>query len=202
MADVLAWIDVETTGLNAQEHYLLEVACILTDTNLNVLEDEPFCAVIYYGEDDRRQLRDEADPHVQQMHDATGLWRSLPSGTPIRDVDRGLLAYISKHAPEPRQARVAGNSVRLDLNFLDDSLPATAAHLHYRFVDVTGINYILEENGLYSDQPLPDSDHVALNDIQRSIAQLRQSLDYLRLHKRTSTRHSSFRRLDDRPDVR
>lgn len=168
--DVLAWIDVETTGLDPQENHLLEVACILTDTKLRPLR-EPFHRVLFYDSTD--WIKDETSPYVVDMHEKTGLWDKLQSGTPRRTVDTELLEYISSVAPATRQARVAGNSVRLDLNFLEQFLPETYHHLHYRSVDVSAIEYILREWQLLDDPPAEhEPEHTALGDITASIAQL------------------------------
>lgn len=168
--DVLAWIDVETTGLDPHYSALLEVACILTDTQLRPLR-EPFHAVIKYAEHEVEVMRSECDDFVREMHDKTGLWDKLLTGRPLVSVDMQLEEYIRSVAPERRQARVAGNSVRLDLNFLETHLPLTYDHLHYRFVDVTGIEYILGQWGL-AEPVEAEKDHTALGDITSSVTQL------------------------------
>lgn len=169
--DVLAWIDVETTGLDAHYDYLLEVACIVTDTQLRPLA-EPFHRVVFYGEDDVEWMKGTTSEYVREMHEKTGLWDKLPEGTERPDVDQQLKEYISSVAPEKRQARVAGNSVRLDLNFLETELPETYGHLHYRFVDVTGFEYLLSEWGITVPGGSDNRNHDALGDITESIDQL------------------------------
>lgn len=168
--DVLAWIDVETTGLVASRDYLLEVACIVTDTQLRPLA-EPFHRVVQYDEAYVSIVKATANDFVREMHEKTGLWDRLTSGTDQGLVDEQLLEYIRAVAPEKRQARVAGNSVRLDLNFLEEWLPDTYDHLHYRFVDVTGFEYLLTQWGVAEALEL-DKDHTALGDITSSITQL------------------------------
>lgn len=168
--DVLAWIDVETSGLSPQDDCLLEVACILTDVQLRPLA-EPFHRVIFYSPDVVEWVKDETSDFVVDMHEKTGLWDKLPSGQHVRNVDRDLLEYIRSVAPEKRQARVAGNSVRLDLNFLEEYLPASYEHLHYRSVDVSAIEYVLSQWGLASTEKA-EPEHTAIGDITASIIQL------------------------------
>jgi len=170
---MLAWVDLETTGLDPRTDRVLEIACIVTDINLSPVDEEPFHSVVYYDPDHARHLRDAvADDYVRRMHDATDLWGKLPEGTPIGALERNLLAYIRRHAPQPRQARLAGNSVRLDANFLDAALPQVAGHLHYRLLDVSGIAYLANE---WAGVPYFDKQrtHSALDDIRESLAELR-----------------------------
>lgn len=169
-ATVLAWIDVETTGLDAAADQLLEVACILTDTNLVQLA-KPYQAVVRH--ENPASLRTRVDEVVRDMHDRTGLWDRLPGGTPLEQVDADLLAYISAVAPQPRQARVAGNSIRLDLNFLEAKLPRSYRHLHYRSVDVSAVALLARE---WWQVPTvgKQMDHSALADIRESLEELRR----------------------------
>jgi oligoribonuclease len=170
--DMLAWIDVETTGLDARNDHLLQVACVVTDTDLNVI-DGGYNAVVKYSSFERNAMREEAKPYVRDMHDRNGLWKDLPYGQLRSDVDAGLLAYIKEHAPGPRQARVAGNSVRLDLNFLERYLPSTYSHLHYRFVDVSGVEALA--GWWFGVEPFPKAgSHDAMTDVREAIDQLRR----------------------------
>lgn len=166
----IVWIDEETTGLRAHEKHLLEVACIITDTSFNVLTPDPFHAVIGYEEDEARGLYLEADPVVRAMHEKTGLWDKILDGQPLLEVDAALLAFIKEHAPNAREGYIAGNSTRLDLNFIDEHLPGVGAHLHYQMLDVSVLALLVGwEFGVHVSK---GSDHSALTDITESIAQL------------------------------
>jgi oligoribonuclease len=178
--DVVAWIDVETTGLDASNDHLLQVACLMTDTKFNVLDETGYEAVIQYPQDvvDNFKLGIEPDafngidPYVVNMHSRSGLWDRLPDGVHVKKADHDLLAYIQTFAPLWRSARIAGNSVRLDLNFLAEYLPATSKHLHYRFIDVTTLQTVASWHG-----GVPEFEkqlaHEAMADIRESIAQAR-----------------------------
>lgn len=170
--ELFVWTDQETTGLIAHQEHLLEVACLVTDINLNLLDDAGFHRVIRYDQVAAASMRNAADPFVQDMHDTSGLWEQLPSGAPLESVDADLLAYVMRFAPQPRQARFAGNSLRLDMNFTDQWLPRTAAHMHYRFLDVSGIAYLANK---WSDVPYMTKarNHEAMADVRESLAELR-----------------------------
>lgn len=167
----IAAIDVETTGLIAHKEHLLEIACIPVDENLNVLDTIGFHAVVRYRNSERHSLRDRADPYVRRMHDITGLWGKLRDGVPLEDIDAQMRDYL-KQFGEPGTMPVLGNSVRLDMNFMDEYLPLTAAFLDYHMRDVSTVA------GLASDwYDLPyfekHSDHTAMTDIKESIRELK-----------------------------
>ena len=102
----------------------------------------------------------------------------MPGGKHYEVIDDEAVHYIQQFAPEPRQARLAGNSVRLDANFIDEFLPRTSAHLHYRILDVSSIAFeACEVRGV---QPFKkDYLHEAMSDIRESIDELR----YLRANR-------------------
>ena len=178
---VLAWMDLETTGLNPhRRHNLLEVACVLTDAQLNEIPGTEFHRVLYYPESAIAGMRDRAGDYVAAMHDKTGLWDRLPHGTERQDVERDLLALIQTHAPEPRSAALAGSSVKLDFDFTTFYLPDVAKHLHYRVLDVTSVRLFLEGSGLAtSTKTDKEPAHEAMADIRASIAEARDLRDQL-----------------------
>jgi oligoribonuclease len=107
------------------------------------------------------------------MHENTGLWARLATGTPREQVDAELLAFFKTCAPEPKQARLAGNSIRLDMNFLEAYAPGAYAHLHYRTVDVSALAYLFEKWGLVEGHYKKAGTHEALSDIRESLAEYR-----------------------------
>lgn len=177
--DRLIWIDVETTGLDVAADHLLEVACLVTDTDLALLDAGGFHAVVRYDETEVTALRQAAPDVVREMHEATGLWDRLPTGQPLAQIEADLLAYIARYAPQRRQGRLAGNSVRLDAEFLGANLPAVADHLHYRVVDVSSIAYIASLWCQGEAGSAKRRDHSALSDIHESLEQLRTWRDVL-----------------------
>lgn len=179
MGDVIAWVDVETSGLNPWEgpesrRCLLEVACVVTDGELNVLDDGGFESLVAYSPGLVDRVREGAQPVVREMHDESGLWDRLrvEEGLSLFEVDCELLSYVSEFAPEPRSARLGGNSVRLDLNFLEASLPMSYAHLSHRFVDVTTVSTLF---GWWGGVPRyrKEGVHSAMADVRESLEELR-----------------------------
>jgi Oligoribonuclease (3''->5'' exoribonuclease) len=173
MKDCIAFIDVETDSLNAHDGHLLEIACLVTDTDLNVLEGEGFHAVVYYSPSDADDMRYAANPVVQEMHDVTGLWHKLsgPKALHLHNVDSRLRKYLSRFG-RAHQMPVGGNSVRLDMNFMDRHLPKTANFLHYQMRDVTTVAKLAQ--AWYPDLAEFEkrSDHTAMVDIRESIREL------------------------------
>lgn len=171
--ELIAWVDVETTGLHPTKgDQLLEVACFVTDYNLNLLDEVGYHAVVGYTPEQITEMLDQCDPYVRQMHNRTGLWSKLTTGIPVTSIDEQLLSYVGQFAPERRTIRLGGNSVRLDLNFIDEYLPKFADHLHYRSVDVTAVSKLAEEWFGYKQRKTV-SLHEARADILASLNQLR-----------------------------
>ncbi|KAB1661590.1 oligoribonuclease [Pseudoclavibacter sp. CFCC 13796] len=175
----LAWIDTETTGLCPFTcgSRLLEIACRITDSRGNLVDDGGYRAVVRYTPTEALELRAAADDVVKAMHSRTGLWGRLPFGTPREQVESQLLDYIKRFAPKRRQARLAGNSVALDRKFLEAELPAVEQWLHYRVVDCSSTRFVLEALG-HHGTPLEgvDPEHTAWDDIMGSIAEYRWQL--------------------------
>jgi len=172
--DIVVVLDVETTGLNPWEgSRLLEVACIVTDTNLNPLPGGEFQAVIGKRPLLVEYLKRHTVDFVIDMHTTNGLWDEvLASDSGIRAVDRLLFEHIKKFAPDPRQARILGNSIRLDLNFLEAEMSLTYGHLHYRSIDMTAVSYFADEIcGLGTLASESDSNHRAMGDARASLRQ-------------------------------
>jgi oligoribonuclease len=170
--ELITWIDVETTGVDADTDALLEVACLITDFHLNIVEPSGFRAIIQYSVDEVEELKKSTTPYVINMHTKTGLWDSLPDGTPLGEVDVQLRDYIASLVAEPNTSRLGGNSITLDRNFINKYLPMSGGYLHYRSVDVTSIAGLAQHwyNGLqYQKKTL----HSAMDDIMESIEELR-----------------------------
>lgn len=171
--NVIAWIDVESTGVDPRRDALLEVACLVTDMDLNLLDEVGYHAIVRHSGREVSDLISLADERVQQMHESTNLWSKLPYGKPLEAIDSELLAYIRQFAPEKRTALVGGNSITLDRNFMEAYLPETFAHLHYRSIDVSSVALLARhrfgDGAYYKKQYM----HAALPDIRESIAELK-----------------------------
>lgn len=173
--DKIVWVDCETTGtntVNEQPDQLLEIAILVTDRDLNLLDDTGLNLVVKHN--NANELRERSHPVVQTMHDTTGLWDKLATGTPLADVDQEAYEYVRQFAPQPRTAYFAGNSLRLDMNVIERFLPTLSQHAHYRSLDITSLQIGL---GLMAsgvpDKPHTVNEHTAMADIRASLNQMR-----------------------------
>jgi oligoribonuclease len=166
----LVWIDCEMTGLDLSSDALVEIAAVVTDSELNVLGD---------GVDIVIRPPDAAvaamEPVVVDMHTTSGLLEELPSGTTLADAQDRVLAYIREYVPEPRKAPLAGSSVYTDRGFITRDMPELDAYLHYRLVDVSTIKELSRRwfPRAYFAAPAKHGGHRALADILESIEELR-----------------------------
>ncbi|MFF7729688.1 oligoribonuclease [Streptomyces sp. NPDC008001] len=170
MNDRMVWIDCEMTGLSLSSDALIEVAALVTDSELNILGDgvdivvrPPAEALVTMPE------------VVRQMHTASGLLAELDQGTTLEDAEQQVLAYVREHVPEPGKAPLCGNSVGTDRGFLARDMPALESHLHYRIVDVSSVKELARRwyPRAYFSSPKKNGNHRALADIRESIAELR-----------------------------
>ncbi len=168
--DRIVWIDCEMTGLDTRADALVEVAAVVTDSELNVLGDG-VDVVIRPPAEALEQMND----FVREMHTTSGLITELDGGTTLADAEARVLAYIREHVPEARKAPLAGNSVGTDKMFLDRDMPELVGHLHYRIVDVSSVKELARRwyPRVYFASPPKDGGHRALADILESIDELR-----------------------------
>jgi len=165
----LVWIDCEMTGLDVEKDCLVEIAVLITDSELNIL-DEGLSVVIKPREDSLKNMGE----FVTNMHKESGLLELLSDGLPIEQAESQILEYIKKFAPEKRTAPLAGNSIGTDRMFLNRYMPELDAHLHYRNVDVSSIKELVRRwyPKVYFQLPKKNGGHRALADIRESIAEL------------------------------
>ena len=170
MNDRLVWIDCEMTGLDLRRDALLEVACVVTDGELNLL-DEGVDMVI---KPPREALETMPDV-VREMHTTSELLDALELGTSVAEAEEKVLGYVKGHVSEPRKVPLCGNSIATDRMFLARDMPALDAHLHYRMVDVSGIKELVRRwyPRIYYASPAKKGGHRALADITESITELR-----------------------------
>ena len=166
----IVWIDCEMTGLDLGADALVEVAAVVTDSELTVLGEgvdvlvrPPAAALEQMGD------------FVRQMHTTSGLLDELDSGLTLAEAEQRVLDYVRTWVPEPGKAPLAGNSVGTDKGFLDRDMPTLMGHLHYRIVDVSSIKELSRRwyPRAYFASPEKNGGHRALADILESIDELR-----------------------------
>ncbi|MER7502797.1 oligoribonuclease [Nonomuraea pusilla] len=170
MSDVLVWIDCEMTGLDLGRDALVEVACVITDSELNQL-DAGVDVVIKPPSESLEQMSDV----VREMHTASELLPELAKGVTLAEAESLVLDYIRRHVPEPKKAPLCGNSIGTDRTFIARDMPAVDAYLHYRMVDVSSIKELVRRwyPRVYFAAPEKQGGHRALADIVESIRELR-----------------------------
>ena len=134
MNDQLVWIDCEMTGLDLARDALIEIACIVTDGQLNAADDGVDLVIKPPAE-----ALDHMPEVVREMHTASGLLEELPSGITLAEAQEQVLAYVRSHVREPRKVPLCGNSIATDRTFIARDMPELDAFLHYRMVDVSSI---------------------------------------------------------------
>ncbi|MFZ0157983.1 MAG: oligoribonuclease [Kineosporiaceae bacterium] len=168
--DRIVWIDCEMTGLDLVRDALIEVAVLVTDSELTVL-GEGVDVVIRPPQEAVDQMVDV----VREMHTASGLLEALDGGTTLEAAQAAVLEYVRTYVPEPRKAPLAGNSVSTDRGFLARDMAELEAHLHYRLVDVSSIKELARRwyPRIYFASPEKNGGHRALADIRDSINELK-----------------------------
>lgn len=170
----LVWIDLEMTGLNPEIDRIIEMACIVTDSELNIVAEGPVLAV-----SQPEALLEGMDDWNKRTHGASGLTERVRSSAITEaEAERTMLDFVGRHVPQKRSP-MCGNTICQDRRFLARGMPTLEAWFHYRNLDVS----TLKELAL---RWRPDiavgfskkSTHRALDDVRESIEELR----YYRAH--------------------
>lgn len=172
--DRLVWIDCEMTGLSLQADALVEIAALVTDSELNVLGDgvdviiRPPAGAL-----------DQMDDFVRDMHTKSGLLEELDAGVSLEEAQSVVLDYLRLHCGDDSRPPLAGNTVGTDRNFIARDLPELEGFLHYRIIDVSSIKELSRRwfPRAYFAAPAKKGNHRALADIQESIEELRYYRD-------------------------
>jgi oligoribonuclease len=167
---MLAWIDLEMTGLEPARHTIVEIACLITDDDLTLIAEGPDLVV----RADPEQLG-AMDEVVLAMHTRSGLLAEIEASTlTLADAGAQTLAFLKSHILEPRTVPLAGNSIGTDRRFLAQFLPEIEDYLHYRSVDVSTVKELARRwrPEVYKAAPTKRGGHRALQDIRESVAEL------------------------------
>ncbi len=169
--DSLVWIDCEMTGLDLVNDRLIEVAVLVTDGELTML-DEGLDLVIGAPADALAAMV----PVVREMHEESGLTEAVRAASlSVAEAEQRVLAYIQQFVPEAGKAPLCGNSIATDRSFLARDMPTLDAFLHYRMIDVSSVKELARRwyPRAYYNAPTKQGGHRALADIRESVEELR-----------------------------
>jgi len=171
----LIWIDLEMTGLDCQSDSIIEIATIVTDTNLDVVAEGPVLAI--HQPD---AVLDGMDEWNTRQHNQSGLVaRVRVSRVSAGEAEQATLAFLNGHIAS-NVSPMCGNSICQDRRFMAREMPALEAFFHYRNLDVSTLKILA---GLWAPHVLAgvnkSADHLALADIRDSIAELRHYRQHL-----------------------
>lgn len=165
----IVWIDCEMTGLDPQVDDLVEIAVIVTDSQLRPLA-EGIDLVIKPS----KAALEQMSPFVTQMHTDSGLIDEFEGGVSVEEAQARVLEYVRGLVPEAGLAPIAGNSIGQDVRFLRKFMPELVDYLHYRVIDVSTLKELAKRwyPRVYVCAPDKNGGHRALGDIQDSIVEL------------------------------
>lgn len=158
------------TGLRLDSDKLIEVAALVTDSDLNILGDG--VDIVIHADDAALAAM---PPVVTQMHARSGLTEEVrASAVTMAEAEQQILDYIKQYIPAPGTAPLAGNSIATDRGFIASDMPTLDSHLHYRMIDVSSIKELCRRwyPRIYFGQPEKGLAHRALADIKESIREL------------------------------
>jgi len=165
----MVWMDLEMTGLDPEKERIIEIATIVTDGDLNILEEGPNLVIHQPA-----RLLKKMDDWNEKHHKKSGLFEEVQkSKTTVRKAEKKTLEFIKKYAL-PQKAVLCGNSVHHDRRFLIKYMPKIHAYLHYRLVDVSSIRSVIDRwYPKTRESPEKKDRHRAMDDIRESIEELR-----------------------------
>ena len=169
--DRLVWIDLEMTGLDTDRHVIVEIACLVTDSQLEIIDDG-IDIVVHQGPEQLAAM----DAFVRKMHTKSNLLPQIEASTvDLATAGARVLGYVKGHVRKEGQAPLCGNSIGVDRRFLDRGLPELDRYLHYRSIDVSSLKELCRRwyPEIYRGRPSKQETHRALDDIRESVAELR-----------------------------
>ena len=164
----LVWMDMEMTGLDPERDTILEIATLITTSELQLIAEGPVCVIHQLP-----AVLEAMDEWNRTHHGASGLSaRVMASTTSLAQAEAQTLAFVQQHCP-PRTSPLCGNSIWQDRRFLARYMPQLEGYLHYRNIDVSTVKELVRR--WYANGPPPPEKkhaHLALDDIRESIAEL------------------------------
>ena len=167
---MLAWMDLEMTGLDADRDVILEIAVLVTDDDLTIVAEGPDLVVHA-----PKEALDAMEQVVVKMHADSGLRVAVEASTlSVEQAGVAVLEFLRKHVPEARTVPLCGNSIATDRRFLARYLPEVDNWFHYRSIDVSTVKELCRRWYPEAYRAAPDKagGHRAMDDIRESVAEL------------------------------
>lgn len=162
----LVWVDLEMTGVNPSIHNIVEISVVVTDNNLNILDEIP--SIVIHQESD---VLDKMDNFARELHTTSGLIKEVEkSDVSLQDAQAEVLKFLEKHC-KPQKAPLCGNSIWVDRMFLRAYMPKVESFLNYRVIDVSSVKEIAAR--WYGEKFEKKNAHRAYDDIIESIEELK-----------------------------
>ena len=166
--NMLAWIDLEMTGLDPEKHHIIEIASLVTDSDLNIVEEGPEIAVSQT--DSVLSLMN--DWNVNQ-HTSSGLVKKIKdSSIVLSEAEKMTLDFFKKHIKQ-HKSPLCGSSVSHDRRFLIKHMPRLANHFHYRHIDVSSFKEVIKRWSPGEEEFQKKLAHRAMDDIKESVNELK-----------------------------
>ncbi|XP_026287180.1 probable oligoribonuclease [Frankliniella occidentalis] len=172
----MIWFDLEMTGLDPTVDHIMEAACLITDSELNVIGDG-VNIIVHQPDDILNKMNDWCKDH----HGKSGLTESCKKSIiSLLEAEDSILSYLQKHTIKGASV-LAGNSVYMDRMFLMKYMPRVNEHMHYRIVDVSSVKELCRRWApkTYDATPKKKLAHRALEDIKESIQELKYYKNHL-----------------------
>jgi len=172
---MLAWMDLEMTGLEPTRDVIVEIATLITDDDLEIIAEGPDLVIHQPAE-----ALAKMDEVVRDMHTRSGLLPAIEASTiTLEQAGKETLAFLTEHLRGPGVVPLCGNSIGTDRRFLAVYLPDIESYLHYRSIDVSSIKELVRRwyPEKRAGRPRKERNHRALDDIRESVAELRYYRD-------------------------
>ena len=173
----LVWADCEMTGLDTESDTLVEIALVVTDSDLNIIDPGIDIVIQETGE-----KLDSMKDIVKKMHEKSGLTKEiLNSNVSLKEAETMCLKYLRKLGIQGGSAPLCGNSLGVDRRFLDKYMPKLDYFLHYRSVDVSSFKELCRRwyPDIFKARPEKLGNHRALDDILGSIDEMKYYRDHM-----------------------
>lgn len=174
-ANNLIWIDLEMTGLNPERDRIIEMATIVTDSDLNLIAEGPVFAIHQSDE-----LLNSMDEWNTKQHNGSGLVKRVQESCIDEEQAQALTLEFLKQHTVINKSPLCGNSIWQDRRFLAKYMPQLESYFHYRLIDVSTLKELaLRWAPKVYDGFKKESTHLALDDIRDSISELRYYREHL-----------------------